>query len=160
MKTLIVYFSKKGFIREVAERINVSLNGLSDIVDLAKSNPSDIADYDTVIVAAAFIAGKLSKKITSFCSTREFELINKNLYLAVGGLDEKNFKVSVDQNFLNALTVAALDIVHVGGRYLPKDHNPLVCYIMRKINKSSDAVYLEKWDAVDDLIRQIKAGGK
>ncbi|MDC7232823.1 MAG: flavodoxin domain-containing protein [Spirochaetales bacterium] len=153
MKTLIVYVSGKGFIKEAAERVQKALGSHAALLDLKSKSKADLKDYDAVILCGAFRAGMQPRKIKAYARKNEKALLTKKLAFVLGGLDTEEYRLPFEKNFKEELRSHAVAAVHAGGRYIPDDYSGFIRNMMEKINKSSGAVHREKWENLDTVIK-------
>jgi len=67
VKILVCYFSNTGNTEKVAKSIAEGLKDESvEILKIEDANPSNLKNYDLVILGSGIYGGKLSKKVTDF----------------------------------------------------------------------------------------------
>lgn len=154
MKTLIVYYSGKGFIKEAAERIQKELGSSAALLDLGSKSKADLKEYDAVILCGAFRAGSQPRKIKTYAKKNSNHLLTKKLAFVLGGLgiDKEEYKLPYEKNFAEDLRSHAVLAVHAGGRFIPEDYSGFIRKMMEKINKESGPIHKEQWDNLKPLI--------
>lgn len=103
MKALIVFASKHGFtekvagmlrdklLREVPREVSGEIIREVSVFDLKKHKPSDIEEYDVVIIGGSIYVGKIQAEITQFCKENLDTLIKKKIGLFIScGFQEKS----------------------------------------------------------------------
>lgn len=83
MKTLVVYATKYGATKVIAEELCKNLKGETDIRNIKDKIPN-IKNYDAVIVGGSIYMGKIQKGITSFLRRNKRALMDKKLGLFIG----------------------------------------------------------------------------
>ena len=154
MKTvLIIYATKEGHTRDVAERVADTLRGLgAEVVthDLA-SGPVDPAPFERVVVAASVHLGKHERAMVRFVKNHREVLDAKHAaFMSVAGataasqqatepekraLYASEAKRSVDE-FFKQTGWSARHVEYVAGAFLFSKYNWLVRFIMKRIAAS------------------------
>lgn len=99
MKTLIVYASKYGCVKNCCEEIRLKLNGEIDIVDIEKVGNVKINNYDNIIVGCSVYIGSVQKSIKNFCRQNLSLLLNKPVSLFICCLFEDQLNDVLIKNF-------------------------------------------------------------
>ncbi|RDG34313.1 hypothetical protein DV872_00420 [Oceanispirochaeta sp. M1] len=154
MKTLIVYYSGKGFIKEAAERIQKGLGSSGALLDLGSKSKADLTEYDAVVLCGAFRAGSQPRKIKTFAKKNSKQLLTKKIAFVLGGLgvEQEEYKLPFEKNFAEDLRSHALLSVHAGGRFIPEDYSGFIRKMMEKINKESGPIHKEQWDNLKPVV--------
>lgn len=154
MKTLIVYYSGKGFIKEAAERIQKGLGSSAALLDLGSKSKADLKDYDAVIICGAFRAGSQPRKIKTYAKKNASHLLTKKLAFVLGGLglEKEEYQLPYEKNFEENLRSHAVMAVHAGGRFNPEDYSGFIRKLMEKINKQAGPIHKEQWDNLKPLV--------
>lgn len=111
MKTAVIYASKSGHTRAVAEYIAVTLG--ADTIDLKKDKSPDIGSYDRIVIGSGVYAGKMSKRVRKFVDQEITELPSKDVLLFLtcrtGGEkgDAQLARITGDMPFLASKTYFA-----------------------------------------------------
>jgi len=143
MKTLILYASKRGATRQIAERIAKQLNG-SVLCDITQTPVISLTDYDCVILGGAVTAGLIPRKLKRFVQNSTNELLAKRLGIFVSGLNANGLVEYLSQNFPAPLLEAATAKAFLGGIY-----DPALCsFFARAIIKA--AAKLDKYTSTID----------
>ena len=78
MKTLILYASKYGAVKEIAKRIADKL-GNAVLHDLKQKNVPQLSDFDLIIIGSSVYAGQIRKEAKAFAAKNAEELSKKPL---------------------------------------------------------------------------------
>ncbi len=88
MTTAIIYVSKTGNTRKVAEYIASKINAEADDVKDGK----DISGYDRIILGTGVFAGRIPKAMRNFVENNKEKLSNASLFVTCLYNDEKGAK--------------------------------------------------------------------
>lgn len=115
MKTLIVYATKQGTAKLVAEKLKTKLIGETELVDLNVNSPRNLIEYDNIILGGSIYIGKIQKQMKSFVEENLSLLLNKRVcvYICAAEKNEKLEKELTDA-FPEALLTKALFRDRVG----------------------------------------------
>ncbi|MDC7239360.1 MAG: flavodoxin domain-containing protein [Spirochaetales bacterium] len=155
MKSLIVYYSSKGYMEEVAGDIQNELGSSAGLLNLKSRSRADLSDYDAVILCGAFHAGRLPGKLRRYASKNCSRLLAKKLAFVLGGLDTEGYAGPFEKNIPEALRQHASLTIHTGGRYMPEEHSRFIQNLMAKINKDSGEVHKEQKERLQELYRDL-----
>ena len=153
MKTLILYATKHGAAREVAQRIANRTEG-AVLHDLKQGDVPSLTDYDCVIIGSSIYAGMIRKEAKTFLTQNAEVLRDKRLGLFLCGMDAKQeqeyFKVNFSPETLQAAKIACF----LGGIFDPKKAGIIGRFIMKAVAKQSE--YL---DTIDDskIVQLVEA---
>lgn len=79
MRTLIIYSSKYGAAKEVAEQIKLGLEGMCDLMSIRQEQEIDLGKYDRVLLGTSVYAGQIGKEIKAFAEVHKDELLEKKV---------------------------------------------------------------------------------
>lgn len=136
MKTVILYASKNGGTRVIAQRMASKMEG-AHLYDLKQGDIPDIRPYDCVIVGSPVYAGMIRKEAKAFMEKNAGLLCEKRLGLFVCGLDESKEKAYFDSNFPAEVLRAAVDHAFLGGVFDPRKAGMMGRMIMKAVAKQS-----------------------
>lgn len=90
MKTLIVYTTKQGTAKLVAEKLKTKLSGDIELVDLKILKPRNLIEYDNVILGGSIYMGRIQKQMKVFVEENLSLLIQKRIcvYICAAQKDE------------------------------------------------------------------------
>jgi menaquinone-dependent protoporphyrinogen oxidase len=135
MKTLLIYQSKNGATREIANRI-AALLGETVVHDLKDGAPS-LDRYDCVIIGSPLYGGMVLKEVKSFVEQHTDELYGKKLALFLSGLDSSREQEYFQTNFSLQICQAAVEKCFLGGIFDPKKTGLLMRLIVKAVAKLS-----------------------
>ena len=137
MKTLIVYASKKGAAREVAEKIG---RHFEDAVscDIKDAGQIQINDFRYVIIGSSVYAGGIDKKIKTFILRNTKALLQKELGLFLCGIQHKEADKVFGQNFKAEILEHAKAKSFLGGIYDPEKAGAFTRWLFKKAAKLTE----------------------
>ena len=150
MNTLILYATKYGAAREIAERISERIGGAT-LHDLAQTDIPALAEFDCVIIGSSVYAGSIRKEAKAFVAKNAGDLRNKKLGLFLSGMDKSGKKKVFDSNFPPDIVQSAKAASFLGGIFDPKKAGTAERLIMKAVTKQS--AYMNNID--DGKIKQF-----
>lgn len=153
MKTIILYATKHGAAREIANRIASRMNG-AVTHDLKQDGVPSIAGFDCVIIGSSLYAGAIRKEAKAYLSQNKGALCGKKLGLFLCGMQGDKEKEHFEKNFPAELLQAATATAFLGGIYDPKKAGVFERLIMKTVAKQTKYT-----DTVDDAKIQKFAEG-
>ena len=79
MRTLIAYRTKYGTAAACARTLAEKIGGNTALADLADARDVSLRDYDVVIIGGSIYAGKLQRKVVSFCERNRRILLQRRV---------------------------------------------------------------------------------
>ncbi|MGO9309878.1 MAG: flavodoxin domain-containing protein [Spirochaetia bacterium] len=77
MRTLIAYRTKYGTAAACARTLAEKIGGETALADLADARDVNLREYDVVIIGGSIYAGKLQRKVVSFCEKNRRILLQR-----------------------------------------------------------------------------------
>ncbi|WCF05930.1 flavodoxin domain-containing protein [Paenibacillus thiaminolyticus] len=150
MKTLILYATKNGAAREIAQRISKQIDG-AIVRDLKNGGVPPLDGFDCVIVGSPVYAGIVRKEAKAFVEKNTSALCSKRLALFISGLDGSREKEYFNANYPSEILQAAKMACFLGGIFDPKKAGFMGRLVMKAVAKQSE--YTDSID--DDKIKQF-----
>ncbi|PKM79945.1 MAG: flavodoxin [Firmicutes bacterium HGW-Firmicutes-14] len=150
MKTLIVYDSTHGTVKECAGKLEGRLSGEVTAVKISnKKSWPVVDDFDNVIIGASIHAGKIQKSVGSFCRENLDKLTNKKvgIFLCTLTPADQAFHY-IEEQFPPELVQHASEKSCFGGAVHFERMNFIERFIMKKITKSASNIYQVSEDAI------------
>jgi len=141
MKTLILYASKYGAAKEIAERIADKM-GEASICDLKQDDIPPLSNFDCVIIGSSIYAGQVRKEAKAFAAKNADELCKKTLGLFLSGFAEDDSYF--EKNFPQKILQEAKAKEFLGGIFDPKKVNGIERFIIKIAMKRAE--YTESID--------------
>lgn len=137
MNTLILYSTKYGATKQIAEQLGRELADRVTILNMKDGKP-DLKKYDTVIVGGSIYMNKIQHSISSYLRANEKELIKKNLGLFIGCYTAPGTEGYLEQFFPTSLLVHARAKDMLGGLMQYDVMNPVYRKIFKSLKKIDD----------------------
>lgn len=159
MKTLILYASNTGTVKDCALKLNEMIPQ-SEAVDITKALP-DPNGYDRVILGASIRAGRINKKIAEYAENTLPILLTKETGLFICCADASKVNGYFVEYFPGELIMKAKKCACFGGELNIKNARGLD-KLMLKLMKKMSGGSLEGLKIDTDAIRSFAAlfGGK
>jgi len=136
MKTLILYATKYGAAKEIAERI-AKLVPESTTCDVKSDSIPPISDYDCIIIGSSLYAGTIRKEAKAFLSANTDALKTKRIGLFLAGMSPAEESSYFETNFPPDLVENAIAKSLVGGVFDPQKSGVFERMIMKAVTKQS-----------------------
>ena len=141
MKTLILYASKYGATREIAQRIAKKMDG-AVLCDLKERDIPPLTEFDRVICGAPLYAGSIRKEAKTFLAKNADELSAKKLGLFLSGFAADDSENYFEKNFPEKLVRAAKAKELLGGIFDPRKASAPERFIIKIVMKQTG--YIER----------------
>ena len=144
MKTLIIYSTKYGATKKIAEDIAKDIEGAT-LLDIQSDASPSIAGFDCVVIGSSLMAGMIGGNLKTFVKEHAEELKSKRLGLFLSGLSKESEDEFFRGNFSPDILEMAQAKAFLGGIY-----DPAKCgFVARRIIKT-----VAKLDSYTDTIDQ------
>ena len=153
MKTLILYASKYGATKEIAQRIAQKIEK-AEVRDLKQEDIPPIENFDCIILGSSIYAGSIRKEAKAFVAKNAGVLSEKMLGLFLTGLGENSSYF--EKNFPQNLLTKAKATSFLEGIFDPQKANAAERLIMKAAAKQSVYVNRINEDAIDQFVGAIK----
>jgi menaquinone-dependent protoporphyrinogen oxidase len=154
MKTLILYATKHGAAKEIAERIATRIEG-SMVYDLKQENIPSLADFECVIIGSSVYAGSIRKEAKTYLTKNLCCLPDKVLGLFLSGMSENDVSDVFKSNFPAEIVEKAKVKALLGGIFDPKNSSIMAKFIMKIATKQSGYVNTISDDKIDVFIKDL-----
>ena len=146
MKTVIIYATKYGATKKIAEKIAGLFNN-AVLHDINSNNAVCIKDYDCVILGSPLTAGMVNGKIKKFAAEQIGDLKSKKSGIFLSGLQTDGETEYFKQNFSQVLLDSVTAKAFLGGIFDPEKCG----FFARKIIKAA-----AKFDSYTNTIDEAK----
>ena len=141
MNFLIVYATRHGCAEEAAEKLQKELSGEVELINLKKSFPTDLTEFETVIIGGSIHAGQIQKVIKKFYRKNIEVLKQKRLGLYLCCMEEgETAQKQFDEAYPAELRDHATASGFFGGAFNFERMNFLEKAIVKKVAKVSESV--------------------
>jgi len=117
MKTLIVYASRFGYIKDCTVMLKEKISGQVDAIDILKQQPTMINKYDNILIGGSIKMGAIQKQITSFCVKNIEILLSKKIGIFIACAQIASKDIYIKESIPPRLVKHASDIKCFGGEY-------------------------------------------
>ena len=142
MKTIILYATKYGAAKEIAERLSGKM-GKAEVRDIKQAG--GIEDFDCVIIGTSVYAGRIRPEAKAFVLKNAAILKAKKLGIFLSGIGASGEKDYLKNNFAPDILQSAKAAKFLGGIFDPKKAGAIERLIIRIITKKSSMI-----NAIDD----------
>ena len=141
LKTLILYATKYGAAREIAERVSGALGG-AELFDLKQDNIPDLREYECVIIGSSVYAGSIRKEAKLFLAKKANSLSDKQIGLFISGMskNEAENEKMFTNNFPEAILSTAKAKSLLGGVFDPQKAGGFERFVMKIVTKQKNLV--------------------
>jgi len=136
VKTLILYATKHGAAKEIAEKISGRIPE-SEVCDLKSGNIPALSGFECVIIGSSIYAGSVRKEAKEFAAKNAGELASKQVGLFISGMAKGENEQVFAANFPTEVLSAAKAKANLGGIYDPGRAGFFEKIIMRIVTKQS-----------------------
>ena len=134
MKTIILYATRHGAAKEIAEKIASQWEGAT-LCDLQQNANPSLDEFDCVIIGGPLYARNLLKPVKDYARSQEPALLEKRLGLFLSGLGAEGADRFFNTNFPHSLLKKATVKAFIGGIYDPARCNWAEKLIMKAITR-------------------------
>jgi len=157
MKSLIVYATKYGATKTIAEGIASSM-GNADLYDAGSDEKIMLNDYDCVVLGSPLTAGSIRKEIKRFISEHTVALQSKRLGIFLSGLQESDEEKYFTQNFPKELLDRTAVRAFLGGVFDPKKCGFLERKLIKLAAKIDTYTSTINADKIAEFARMMEVG--
>lgn len=155
MKTLILYATKHGATKEIAQELAQALEGAT-LWDLKRQPLPSLNDYDCVILGSSVYAGMLRKEAKAFAQENEKELRGKTLGLFLSAFTPGEPEKYLQSNYPKTLVDSAKAKATLGGIFDPAQSGFFDQLVMKMILKSSQYKSTLSSEAIRAFAEELK----
>ena len=156
MKTLILYATKHGAAKEIAERISKQL-GNAKFYDLKEDGKPQLLGFDCIIIGSSVYAGSFRKEAKSYLTEHADDFKNKKLGLFISGISESDgedvFKSNVPTEVLQSVKAKAA----LGGIFDPKKSGFFGRLIMKIVTKKTEYINTISDEKINSFVEALKS---
>lgn len=160
MTIAIVYISKHGATKEIAQKIQTELES-AKLISLTEDPSPTLDSYDAIILGAPYYMGTLHTVMNSFVAKYEQELLKKPLGLFVCGMANtpKKQAAELDKAYIPALHKHAAVKAFMGGRITASQLNVSEKMVVRMVTKKPvenlDTINIQTVNNFTSKIKQV-----
>lgn len=156
MKTAIIYASKHGTTKKVANELSTLLPQHDiTMLDAGKNHKIDLTTYDQIIVGGSIHAGMIQKSLQKFIERNTTSLLQKPLGIYLCCMYEKEAMNQFEKAFPEILRHHAKCCQCVGGEFLFEKMNFLEKLMTRKIAGVNETVSKLRYENIKALAQSM-----
>jgi menaquinone-dependent protoporphyrinogen oxidase len=156
MNTLILYATKHGATREIAERIANNMGGAT-LHDLKQGDSPALDGFDCVIIGSSLYAGSIRKEAKAFLTKNADGLRDKKIGLFLSGMAAGDDKKYFDGNFPPSVLQSAKATSFLGGIFDPEKANAMERVVMKAVSKQSGYINTVSDRKIVQFVKLMKA---
>lgn len=149
MKTLLVYATKYGASKRIAETLQEQLD--CDVMEVTCFQ-GDLNEYDKIILGVSVYAGMLRKEMKEFIEKNIEELGKKQVYVYVSCMNKDEVKKVLIENLGDSFYQTLVYADGVGGILDFSKMNLMERQVLKMINKKASFIPNIQKNTVADLI--------
>ena len=156
MKTALIYSSKYGSTKRVANQIAEKLKVIDDLFCMEKDSP-DLHNYDAIILGMPIYAGSTTRDMRSFLKKNRDSLKDKIIAVFILCWDSKRLNEFVENIFPEKLPENVV-VESVGGELDPEllmDVEKAIIYDLTGITEKTSDISDEKIDMFVEKVNSI-----
>lgn len=161
MKTAIIYYSKYGTTKKVAEMIQDRM--VTDevtMINIQKERMADLdfSDYNRIIIGTSVYAGSSKKRFKKFCTDNYLSLFaKKELGLFLCGMESNHLRQQqeIERSFPEELLRHSKTRGFMGGEFLINKMNFFERIIVKRMAKVSTSVSAIDEVAIDKFVAKM-----
>lgn len=148
MKTLILYKSKYGTTKKVAERLHAKKEN-SEVFNILDFK-GNVDEFDLVYLGCSTYMGRMHKTFKQFIQKNKKVLLSKKVKVFIVGTGPESFEEIVKHNF-DQESQENFHFSHVGGEYLFSEMRFLDKFIIKRVaGVTDDSSHLDD-EAIEKL---------
>jgi len=154
MKTLILYATKYGATKEIAEKIATLVEG-SQIYNVKEKNIPHLEPYDCIFLGSSVYAGSIRKEMKEYITLNKNMLKDKKLALFLSGMGTESSEKVFKDNFPAELLETAISKEILGGIFDPQKANKLEKTIFKLVAKQGDYKSTINQDKIKAFVKSV-----
>ncbi|MBI9015117.1 MAG: hypothetical protein JEZ08_22990 [Clostridiales bacterium] len=156
MKTIIIYSTKHGFTKTVAEQLSKMVDDSVELFDTNEVTYDIISDAEKIIFGCPVYSGKLRREMVDLINKYKTDLIEKTIGMYVCSVNEFKTSNYLEQSLSKGI-INHLSSVVYAGYGVDFDHMKLFEKVaIRTIIKKGDMDTGIKVEALKKLVKKLK----
>jgi len=155
MKTLIVFASKHGATEMAAKKLADKIDGSVDFINLKKSQPESLQEYERIIFGTSIYAGKVHKELLAYISENKEKLLDKEYAFFVCCGFEAKAETYLRENFSDELIDKALFVKYFGQETVLGKMKFVERTIFKKVAKVSEDIHDIRDKEIEETAKTI-----
>ena len=155
MKTLIVYSSKYGCVKDCAEYLKSKIGEDTKICDVNNLTGIEIKQFDNIIIGSSVYVGKISKQIKMFVQNNIDILLEKRVAIFLCCALEAQLNEYLNSTFPKSLLDLAISIKVFGSEARIQEMSFLDKTIIKAVTKGDFSKFKISYEIMDDFSKEI-----
>lgn len=156
MKSAVVYATRHGTSRKVADRIATAL-GDCETYSIQEARNLDPAAFERIVLGCSIHAGNSPKSMRDFCRRHREALLARPLALFLCSMNPKEREHNRDVAYPKELRNHALACELVGGEYLVDRMNFVERFLVRRFSGATSSLSMLDEAAMERLVTALRA---
>ena len=159
MKTAIIYASKHGTTRLVANEIKKQL--ATDevvLIDLKHQNRIELRQFDRILIGSSVYAGSVMPQVRKFVEQNMVDLLQKEVGIFVCCMFFAKAQEQIEKGFPQTLLEHARSVKHMGGEFRFDEMNFIERLLVKKIAGATGSVSKIAQDNIKIFAEELIAG--
>jgi menaquinone-dependent protoporphyrinogen oxidase len=137
MNTLIIYATKNGSVKEVAQLLRKELTGSVRLVNAHEEQVEDISCYDNILIGSSIYFGQIDRKIKNFIFLHRPEILNRRfgIFIMAGESNKDILEKQLKDTIPNDMFTKASAISVIGSEIKLKKFSWLVRLLLKYVKK-------------------------
>jgi menaquinone-dependent protoporphyrinogen oxidase len=158
MKTLIVYTTSHGCTEKCAQMLQQHLNASdTTLINLKKSHLENLDPYEIILIGGSIHAGRIQKKIKSFCQQNLDLLKSKKVGLFLCCMEEgdkaqQQFQTAYPAELISHAAVTSI----FGGEFNFEKMNFIEKFMIKKIAKIDKSISKINEATIEEFIKKLQ----
>lgn len=156
MSTLILFASSHGCAEKSAYKLKEKLKDNSQVVSFKEKHLPTISDFNNIIIGGSIHAGKIQKRVASFCENNKEILLQKKLGLFLCCMEEgEKAQKQFDDAFPLELIKHSSANGIFGGEFDFDKMNFMEKMIIKRVAKITESISRFREEAVDEFVEKF-----
>ncbi len=158
MKTLIIYATKNGSVKEVAQLISKELTGSIKMVNTHDEKVQDISCYDNILIGSSIYFGQIDRKIKNFIFLHRPEILNRKFgfFILAGEPNKENLERQIKDTIPNDMYTKANAISVIGSEIKLDKFSWLVRLLLKYVKKIKSSYKDIDKDKIKEFAERFK----
>ncbi len=158
MNTLIIYATKNGSVKEVAELIKKRTVGNVKIVNVHEEKIEDISKYDNILIGSSIYFGQIDRKIKNFIFLHRPEILQRKfgIFILAGEPKQDVLERQIKDAIPNDLYTKAEIVSVIGSEIKLKKFSWIVRLILKYVRKVKNSYKDIDNDKITDFAERFK----
>ena len=154
MKTLILYATKYGATKEIAEKIGSKMDS-AVIYDVKQGNIPPLDEFERIIIGSSLYAGSIRKELKKFVSSNVKTISDKTVGVFLSGMGESESEGAFISNFPAEIIKKAKAKALLGGIFDPQKAGAMARFIMKIVTKQSGYINTINDEKIDRFVQGL-----